>query len=306
MFSDNIRGSFFAISSGFLYGFLGFFGLSALNNGLSINTMLFWRFFIASLVLLLTQMPFLPKIAFFSSAFVQAFLNGAVFYGLSTLLFFHASQYIGSGLAMVIFFSYPLMVMLLNIFLYRHHISRLCYLSILVILSGMLLIVDFQALQFNLTGLLTGLLSGFFYACYIVSSKNNRLSPEVSTLAVSLGCTFTFCILSLVHADLAFPESAIVWLDLIGIGTISTAIPLLLLLYSLKWIGSTKASLLSVLEPVFVVIFGVLLLGESLKPVQIPGMFLILAGALITLFARQPKKHINENGLSAFGLDFPD
>ncbi|BCA94795.1 hypothetical protein TUM19329_11560 [Legionella antarctica] len=51
--------------------------------------------------------------------------------------------------------------------------------------------------------------------------------------------------------------------------------------------SSEKASILSVLEPVFVVVFGVLLLGETLKPWHALGVVFVLAGALITLFGHK-------------------
>ena len=41
--------------------------------------------------------------------------------------------------------------------------------------------------------------------------------------------------------------------------------------------------MLSVLEPVFVVIFGILLLNESITNLKILGIITILSGALITI-----------------------
>ena len=73
----------------------------------------------------------------------------------------------------------------------------------------------------------------------------------------------------------------------------ATVIPILLMLYGLKYISSEKASILSVLEPVFVVIFGILLLGESLRFLSAVGIVLILAGALMTLFSHKIRLGFN-------------
>ena len=83
-----------------------------------------------------------------------------------------------------------------------------------------------------------------------------------------------------------------------GIGVVATVIPILLMLHSLKYISSEKASLLSVLEPVFVVIFGVLLLGETLKPIHALGVVFVLAGALLTLLSHK----INLSHLRVFRI----
>lgn len=285
--TNHLRGSLYAIISGFLYGFVGYFGLSAIKNDLSVSSMLFWRFALASLFLCVFLIPKLKKIQFFSTPVLLAFVNGALFYACSTLAYFHASSYIGSGLAMVVFFTYPLTVMLLNFFLYQDKIAERSYWSMFFIVSGMILTVDIQSLHFDLFGIFLAVISGIFYAFYIVSSKRVPLTPEVSTFSVSLGCTLTFFFLSIMDHSLSLPATMHVWANLIGIGLIATVIPVLFLLYSLKLIDSTKASILSVLEPVFVVIFGVLLLGEILNPRLLLAIMLILGGALITLLGDQ-------------------
>ena len=151
----------------------------------------------------------------------------------------------------------------------------------------MSLLVDMDDLSFNLWGILFGIISAFFYACYIIASKKNSISPGMSTLMVCLGCMVTSLAVSLVTDTFSIPASITVWMHLSGIAIIATVAPILLMLYSLKYISSEKASILSVLEPVFVVIFGILLLGESLPFLSAIGIALILAGALITLFSHK-------------------
>ncbi|KTD73000.1 DMT family transporter [Legionella tucsonensis] len=285
--NQEYRGSIFAILSGFLYGFIGYFGLSAINGNLSASTMLFWRFLISSMIILIIMLPKIKKNNASYKSMFFAFLTGAFFYGISTWLYFLATYYIGSGLAMVIFFTYPVLIMLLNYFFYEQSIPRVYYLAILVILMGMTLMVDLDALSFNLWGILLGIASAFFYACYIIGSKRNTLSPNISTFMVCLGCMVTSLLVSLFNHSFAIPSSIGVWYYLVGISVIATVIPIVLLLYSLKYISSEKASILSVLEPVFVVIFGILLLGEKLNFWGAVGIVFVLTGALITLFSHK-------------------
>lgn len=281
------KGSTYAILSGFLYGFIGYFGLSAINGNLSASTMLFWRFLISSLLILILVLPKIKTITDSWKSMFLAFLAGAVYYGLSTLLYFYSSLYIGTGLAMVIFFTYPVMIMLLNYFCYGQLIPRIYYLATLIILIGMLLLVDMNDIAFDMVGIVLGLASAFCYACYLIASKRNQVSPNVSTLMVCLGCMTTSLIVACFSHSFVVPDTFNVWFNLLGIGIIATVIPILLMLHSLKYISSEKASILSVLEPVFVVIFGVLLLGEQIKPWHAAGIVFVLAGALITLFSHR-------------------
>ncbi|VEB38239.1 DMT family transporter [Legionella cherrii] len=287
MINQEYRGSLYAILSGFLYGFIGYFGLSAINGNLSASTMLFWRFLISSMIILVFMLPQIKKTNDSYKNMFIAFFTGVFFYGISTWLYFLASYYIGSGLAMVIFFTYPVLIMLLNYFLYNQSIPKVYYLAIAVILIGMALMVDLNALSFNLWGILLGVASAFFYACYVIGSEKNELSPNMSTFMVCLGCMTTSLVVSLFSHSFAIPSTMDVWYHLIGISVIATVIPIVLLLYSLKYISSEKASILSVLEPVFVVIFGVLLLGEELNLWGTVGVALVLTGALITLFSHK-------------------
>lgn len=300
MMTQDHKGSLYAILSGFLYGFIGYFGLSAINANLSASNMLFWRFCISSVVILIIVLPQIKNIKDSFRQMLTAFMTGAFFYGLSTLLYFYSSIYIGSGLAMVIFFTYPVFIMLLNYFLYGQSIPQIYYLATFIILIGMLLLIDMNQIAFDVLGIVLAVISALFYAGYIISSKNNQISPNVSTLMVSLGCMTTSFFVALGTNTLQVPLSGNLWFNLFGIGILATVIPILLMLHSLKYISSEKASILSVLEPVFVVIFGVLLLGEEMQAWHVLGIVFVLSGALLTLFSHRVSMNQLKNQLSRF------
>jgi len=282
--SNEQKGSLYAITSGFLYGFIGYFGMSAMNTDLSAANMLFWRFSISAL----TVLPMIlwswqstprPKI----KEIWRAYLSGLLFYGASTLLYFIASPYIGTGLSMVIFFAYPAMIMLINLLFYKATITGQYGIAITIILIGLCLLVDFKALTFDMIGIALSLLSGLFYAAYVIASKKNALPAIPQTLFISLGCMTTSFIVALSEDSFFIPTQADTWINLFGIGIIATALPVLLLLKGLEYISAEKGSILSVLEPVFVMFFGALLLHETISIIQLIGCVVILSGALLTL-----------------------
>jgi drug/metabolite transporter (DMT)-like permease len=88
----------------------------------------------------------------------------------------------------------------------------------------------------------------------------------------------------LVDSSFHVPSGLNNWFNIIGIGLLCTAIPILLLLKALQYIDAEKAATLSVLEPVFVLIFGIILLDEKVTFIQIMGTIIVLSGALMVLF----------------------
>ena len=216
---------------------------------------------------------------------VTVFLYGVAFYGTSSMTYFIACKYIGSGLSMVIFFAYPAIVMAFNVLLYKAKIKKTFYFAVIILITGMLLLVDLHEIQLDALGIMLSVLSAVFYACYMVAVKHSTVQPLLSTFMVLTGCTVSCLVVAYFDHSLMFPSQLQQWLNIFGISIISTVIPILLLLKAMEYITSEKASMLSVLEPILVVIFGITLLNESVTALQIFGATIVLSGALITLFS---------------------
>lgn len=249
--------------------------------------MLFWRFLVSSLFMCILLLPQLKKMQLNVVEAIKIIFYGAAFYGTCSILYFVATEYIGSGLAMVIFFTYPTMVLLINFAFFKQKISKIYYLALIVILVGMLFLVNGSKLHFDLMGVGLSLVSALLYAFYIIVSKNNTTPALVSTLFISMGAMLVSLAAALLEKTFLLPLGTNVWFNICGIGIICTALPIVFLLEGLKHISSLQASILSVLEPVFVVIFGILLLGEKINLIQALGVIILLAGALMSLLSHR-------------------
>jgi drug/metabolite transporter (DMT)-like permease len=75
--------------------------------------------------------------------------------------------------------------------------------------------------------------------------------------------------------------SAVVMANLLGLGVLASGIALLLYFRLMADIGATRALTVTFLVPVFGLLWGMLLLDESLTPVGIAGAVLVLAGTLL-------------------------
>lgn len=284
------KGSLCALSSGLLYGLVGYFGISIIIAGCSIYNMLFWRFFTASVIMLVVLLFSQKNQKIDISGALKSFLYGGLFYNVSAIIYFFASKYIGTGLAMVIFFTYPALVMVINWLLYKKRPAKAYFAAVAVIMVGLVLLADYNALAVNAVGIVLGVISAAAYAAYIVFSKKIDLSPGVSTLMVSAGCATACLFLAVADGSLFVPATGELWINILAISVICTVVPILVFLEALKSISSEKASILSVLEPVFVVLVGIVLLGELVSWIQIFGVAIVLGGALLSLLSNEKPK----------------
>ncbi len=290
LLSDLKKGYLYALASGMLYGLIGYFGVRIMDSGISVYNMVFWRFLVSAIF-------FLPLVIFDYKDLIQnpretfkVFSYGLCLYGFSATFYFISSKYLGTGLAMIILYTFPGIVVAFNVLYYRLTFQKIYYISLPMMLIGMFMLVDSESVNFDIIGIFFGLFSAFFYALYIIGSKTSKLSAIPSSFVVSLGCMTTSLIMTLFNGSFIIPGDLEIWKNILGLGIIGTSLPILLLLLSFRYISSESASILSVLEPIFVLIFGIILLNEKINLVEILGASVILIAAFITLLPRNKHK----------------
>jgi len=292
-YNNIIKASVLIAISGILYGFLGYLGIGILREHFTISTMLFWRFFIAGcwiLIFVMIRNSFKEIISYFDKRTLFAmFALGGIGYAGSSAFYFVACKYTGTGLAMVIFFSYPIFVALSSWLMHKKTLSinTLCLLVTMIL--GLFLLKDANN-HFDMMGILFGLIAAACYAFYVVGSKQmtaHIINSNFLTTIICFGCAFIFLILSLSSHSFTFPQSSNTWLHLLALGVLATAIPIQLMLEGLKYVSSMRASIISVLEPLVTIFVGILLLGETISQLQLLGAFIILGSAVLVQFQRE-------------------
>lgn len=287
-----IRGAVLVALSGLLYGFMAFFGTQLIHVNLTVSTMLFWRFFLAMvwvLVSTLCQKKNIFRNLPSYSTLLQIILLGGVSYSLGSVFFFLASKDTGTGVAMVIFFCFPVFVMLFSWMTKSWRMNIHAAGSLLAILAGLILLKGRGTHSLSLIGISFAIIAGMSYAIYVIYSKNNikNIDSALLTFLVCLGNSLVFFILSCSTKSFYIPETLHAWIYICALGIIATAIPIQLLLDGIKYISPIKASILSVLEPIVTLLVGVALLNESMTNLQAMGIMIILFGAILIQFERQ-------------------
>lgn len=288
-----MQASLLVALSGILYGFLGFLGTKILDENMNISSMLFWRFIIAGVWML----PFIvknksvkkilqldKKILFFT------LILGAIGYAGSCGFYFIACETIGTGLAMVIFFSYPIIIALTAWLTRKSSFNMITLIILMTMMVGLFLLKDPSDNSVNMVGILFAIGAAASYAFYIIGTKKYSsltLDSSSQTLLVSVGSALIFLLLALKTHTFMFPSSLKSWMYLLGLGILVTGLPIQLMLEGLKQITSMRASIISVLEPLVTVFVGVFLLEESLSYMQMMGVVIILGSAIVIQFQRE-------------------
>ena len=90
---------------------------------------------------------------------------------------------------------------------------------------------------------------------------------------------------------LRLPDNGSTWLLLLGLGTVSTALPIFAMNTGIRKIGASQASIISTVEPVESMLLAVILLGEVVLPVQWLGAALIVLAVLLLELRPRRKAH---------------
>lgn len=287
-YEQSRKGAVLAALSGLFYGLLGWFGITLINSGSSVVNMLFWRFSLASLMLFLMfrfyyKLPLLKELKKLSAATLLNFLISILFSSASTVTYFLAAQRVGTGLGMALFFCFPAMVVLLAWLADKKRPTMATFISLIGILIGCSFISSGEEGYFDLYGILFALVSALTYALFIFWNKRTLLRVN-STLATGIVCAgngFILGLLTFAMSSFSFFVDGSMWVTLIGLSLIATALPMLFLLEGMKYISASLAAIFSVFEPLVTLFIGITVLSEPATAIQLCGAGIILASAIL-------------------------
>jgi drug/metabolite transporter (DMT)-like permease len=100
---------------------------------------------------------------------------------------------------------------------------------------------------------------------------------------------------ALIFEDFVFPTGGYTWLTIIICGVFASALAFFVQAWAQREISPVRTSVVLIMEPVFSVFFGIILLGETLTWRGWLGCALMLAGMLTTEIKPESGKSISEN-----------
>lgn len=275
-------GALYLIISGAAFGLLPWFARTAYDHGADPLGMLVGRFILAALGMLLVR-SFQPSRFPWPNKrlFLQLFALGAAGYAIQSSFYFYGVQRIDISLGTVIFYSYPVMVVLASWAVFKQKPSLRMAVCLSVVVCGVALTAG-QVKAGSYLGVFTMLMAAITYTAYIlVSSKiTHKAGAFMSLTIVMIGAAFGHAAAWPIH-QANLPHDTIGWLATIGAAFFSTVIAMGFFFAGVARLNPGEAAVLSTTEPVVSIAVGVLALGEALTASRFVGAVAVLVGVAV-------------------------
>lgn len=211
----------------------------------------------------------------------KAIFLSSLFLGAHWVTYFYALHLSNVAIGMLSLFTYPVITALLEPLFFKTKLNKThVFLGIIALVGIYFLAPEFN-LESNLTkGVLSGLLSSVFYAM-----RNIMMKQKIAQYSGSMLMFYQLVIASLVLWPVFFffeaqPTSED-WMALVALALFTTAVGHTLFVMSFKNFSIGTASIMSSIQPVYGVLFGVFLLHEIPSENTLIGGFLILSTVVI-------------------------
>ena len=271
------------IITGITYGLNPLFGVPLMKNGMPVESILFFRYAIAVLILGVVLLSDRQNFKVSWKQFGILLVLGVLYTASSTFLF-KSYNYIPSGLATTLVFLFPVLVAVIMVFL-RVVPSWQVWVAIVATFIGVIIMTQSDSTrEIDTVGVLLSLGSALSYAFFVVIINRNKAISNISNSLLTfyvllVGAIFFLSRVVATGGNLTVGiETKVDCLNLVGLAVLPTIVSTATLAVATRNIGATKASVLGVFEPITAILVGTLVFGEALTNN-------IIVGILIAMFA---------------------
>ncbi len=266
----------------------------AMGSGFSVSEAVTSQFFvgfcIAVIIFLLTNR------AKFSFNGVKILICAGILTGLTNILYGHSLNFLPASLAVVLLFQFTWIGMLISCISKRQLPSRIEAISLLVLVAGTIPaagLIDVDLSQIPFQGWLWGLAAALSYSFFLFVNGKATASMSASNRLVWVSfsafmITAAFQSPEIIWNGTLFNEG--LWMYGLALGLFGMIIPVFLFTIAVPKVGLGMSSILSAFELPIAVMASVILLSETVTPLQIAGIVTIILGTCLPTLA-------NKNGL---------
>lgn len=277
-----LKGTLFGVVAAVAYGTNPLFSLPLYAQGMTPDSVLFYRYGIGGALLGLILKLKGESLRLKKQEVLPLFLLGVLFSS-SSFLLFKSFLYMDAGVASTILFVYPVLVALIMAVVFKEKASWITYGCIGLALCGIGLLYRGDGESgLDVVGMTLVLLSALTYAIYIIIVGRIALLKlpvgKMSFWVIVFGMTVFVVSTRFLTQLQPVPPTLSGWVNVCGEAIVPTVISVLFINISIKAIGSTYAAIIGALEPVTALMIGVFVFGESFT-------VRIALGALLIVFA---------------------
>ena len=285
---DRFFGVFLIVLSALFSSTLAIFACLAYQAGTNPITLLFLRFSIAAILMILVMT--LQGIGFPRGRLLIVLIAmGGFFYVSLSLSFFTALTMAPAGLCVILLYLYPSFVTLLAAVFLRKPVTTFHVVALLLSFMGIVCMVGLDSSKGQILGFLLAIVAALGFAIFLVLVRKPILEAGTFsvTTVVTLSAGIVFGGIAAVKG-VKFPVTTAGWAYAVAVALIPTALAFLTLFAGLKRIEPSNAAIILTMDPVIAVVLATVILGETMTPVKILGGMMILS-AVILLARREVK-----------------
>ncbi len=262
------------------FGAMPVFAHFAYQEGVSVNSLLFFRFFIAFLMML--PIALVKKLEFPRGQDLLILITmGLVGYAGVSYCFFNALTLIPAATVSTLLYLYPIIVATLSVWILKTPLTRIKILALFLALGGIVLVVGVEA-GTNLKGISLGICAPLFYSVYIITGARVMKRNDVFfSSIVIIGAAAAFYFFCSLKTGFFLPSGVEGSLSILSIALVSTVLAIYTFFMGVNYAGPVNASMLSTFEPVTTVFIFYLAFGQPIGPSQTAGTILILVSAVM-------------------------
>jgi len=270
------------------------FSRFAYDAGANPQTMILFRFLLFCLLLLLIKPKSKNPIVLTKQTKLAAIIAGCFFtLGSGSLL---ASIYfLPVSLAVVIFYTYPILTMAGEKVLDRQRPKPVEVFCFFLAFLGLILALNIQIDQtINPIGLVFGIMAALGMSiCYLISDRKIKgIPPEQSTLYLAGTGLVLISLFTIFTQSFNIGEINALNLFFVFLASISFAIAFFLMFKGINRIGAVNTAMILNLEPIFTIGLAFIILHEVLSTIQLIGaVCVLLAIIIIQRYQSSPTKH---------------
>jgi len=220
-------------------------------------------------------------------------VNGAMLAGFMAF-YIEAIQYTQMANVIMIIYLAPVVSAIFAHYFFAEKLTRLSMASVVVALMGFMLMLPTGPQQASnhteLLGYFYALLALLTYSGFMLINRKPSLSSPYQSTLVQL-CVGALCLLPLViNAPLTPSLPQIAWL--VAIGFFPGFLAILLAVKALRQLPAVTFGTIAYVEPVIVVTLAWWIFGETLSPMQLSGVSLIILAGISQGFISQRKMRV--------------
>lgn len=211
--------------------------------------------------------------------------TGIISFSLYNWSYIAAIKETSMGVAAILLYTAPSIIMILSVFLFHEKITRIKILVIVITFIGCMMVTGiFEGENIiSWKGFLYGILSGIGYGLYSIFGKYalQKYSSVTVVFYTFLMSTFLFCVIGKPIIIISKINESQSWIFIVSFALFSAAIPYILYTKGLSKIEASKASIIANIEPVVAAIIGICVFSEEINFLKILGIILVLGAVCI-------------------------